>query len=212
MGSRLAICGLLFLAATTSIVRASVLEVGPIALTGSGTFFGPDWAPYGGEGIGGQGVIFSASGSNGADSVSITTRDIEVDLTPLSKPLFTPSVPCVYRFVIASPLCDVTIDGITGYGNFTRIGGGSGLLQVFAVEPGSWENGPLLAEAQIISYVHLTGVTAWKDPTRPTQEYGFRTTFDISTHNPEPATMLLVFVGLLCIVWRYRVTKPTNRT
>src|SRR5579859_4637061 len=116
---------------------ASVIEVGPINLSGGGTLSDPDWASYGGEGFGGLGLVLHASGSNGADWVSIDTRDIELapsdanyfqDLGLTSLVFDAGLNQCAVGLSQLADYCNVSIDGITGYGSFTNLGGGNGIV------------------------------------------------------------------------------------
>lgn len=194
--------------------RAAVLEVGPINLTGSGTFSGPDTSPYGAEGLGGQVISFDASGSNGTDSVTFRSiRDVPVAysaVTLLPNPIFVPMYGCVYLHItsilIPFPLCEVTIDGMTGYGNFTQLGG-QGRLQVYS-DPLETN---LIAEAQVNTQVVIKSLTQ-PIPNNPSV---FQSTFDLVapaqtvTHMPEPyGLMAMVFVGLcLCYL---TMARPIN--
>ncbi len=151
-------------------VWAGVLNVGPIVLTGSGSFYSPD-GDLGGS-FGTAGVTFAADGSTGTDSVSIT---VAVNLGPYDAP--PPSVgstrgfsadttTCLEGgFAYPTLLCNATIDGISGVGAFSGIGSG-GVVQVFALEnlagcgqldcPSA---GALLAQAEVYSYLDFTSVT-----------------------------------------------------
>jgi hypothetical protein len=155
----------------TFSLSASPLVIGPISLTGSGTLSDPDYSGYGGEGFAGLGLVLHASGSNGADQVSIDTMDIELTGQDFFQDIYLQNMTfdagpfgpnaCVVG-VSAYNVCYATIDGITGFGAFS-IGGGGGLIQVFAdLHPGQFNDypGPLLAEAQIINtQIDVTGVT-----------------------------------------------------
>jgi hypothetical protein len=176
---------------------ATVLEVGPISLSGYGILTHPDFASYGGEGFGGYGVEIHASGTNGGDMVSINMRDIEIaNFMGLS---FSAVVTqCAVGLTTFSDYCGVVIDGIRGFGAFSGIGSGAGLLQVYTMPNGGPFNfpGPLLAEAQVYSSAQVTSVV-------PIGTNGnFVENFDIvvppinDTNAPEPSAFALGLIGL----------------
>ena len=147
-----------------SPAMADPIMVGPIALTGSGVLTSPDFASYGGEGFSGMGMTLEASGSNGTDWVSINTWDIELfgSDAPFTLQNIALSAPggvgsCVIP-LLGEPMvdiCNVVIDGISGLSDFTNIGGGIGLLQVY--DP---TTRVLLAQAEITNtLVEVTDVT-----------------------------------------------------
>jgi hypothetical protein len=117
---------------------AGTLFVGPIDLTGAGSFYDPD--PALGEGLPGTvGVAFSASGSNGADSVSISVSEVDqggyIGFPIVGSTMrFSAGLNgCLVGFssIFPSLQCVATIDGITGIGSFTNLGGGAGIVQVY---------------------------------------------------------------------------------
>jgi hypothetical protein len=109
-----------FLLVGSPLCWASVLEVGPIFINGSGSLYDPDHGV--GEGFPGtEGTAFSAFGSNGTDSVSITV--FEIDLVPQlpmpsvgsSLALSAATITCLVgsSSVMNTVQCVVNIDGIT---------------------------------------------------------------------------------------------------
>ena len=188
-----------------------MLYVGPIFLTGSGSLYDPDPAPYGGEGIpGSRGVTFQASGSNGTDSVSINMGDLPLGfdlgmLLPIvgDGTSVSASAPmCIQGPFMTVLVCNAVIDGIGGLGAFTNIGGGIGWVQVYAIEdipnvPRGIFPGPLLAQAEVISDAIFTSVTPGApDDNGPPIE--FQSTFDIVS-SPEPSTGVMGFIGVAAL-------------
>lgn len=166
-------------------LSASVFETSEIVnLTGGGSLSNPDGAPYGGQGFGGLGLWFSASGSNGVDTVSIyTSQDFplrsddilhNVYLTNLRFNSLGSCLAGIYSDSVY-PACPATINGISGYGTFSNLGGGIGLVQVYEfpryTRPFSTFPGPLLAEAEVFSRAQVTsvsyGVGSYLCPTCP---------------------------------------------
>jgi len=194
---------------------ASVLEVGPISLTGSGTLTDPDCAPYGGECLGGLGLVINASGTNGIDTVSINSRDVELTANIDGQDFYLTNMSfdegvnqCFLDFSYVVDLCGVTIDGITGIGAF-HLGGPNGLVQVYSPTTLA-----LLAEAQIVNTeIQLTSVTYGPGhvycPTCPPGDGSFTATFavvDPQADAPEPGTVTLGLIGLaaLCHLRRHQ--------
>ena len=239
------VCALLMLIVSplcTVCVSASVLDVGPIYLTGSGSFYDPDLG--GGEGLMGTlGLQLSATGSNGADSVSLNVSDVELlvglediggGFSVFSGPAigsslsFSASVgQCLegYSSVYSTVQCSASIDGVTGIGSFTNLGGGDGIVQVFADIPATnyfFEPtaGPLLAQAEIISNTEFTSVT----PGLPNSQE-FQSTFALTSPDPppdpaadpaadstpEPSAGIMGFIGVAALAClRFRKNRRDN--
>lgn len=160
-------------------VSGSVLETSRIVnLTGGGGLQNPNYDGFG------MGLSLFASGSNGVDTVSVSTSGIPVELPQsdiqdyyLTNLIFDEVGPCVAGISFPHPACQATINGISGYGAFSNIGGGIGLVQVYEFplyRPGdefSTRPGPLLAEAQVFSRAQVTnvsyGVGSYLCPTCP---------------------------------------------
>ena len=207
----------LLLTVVVSPLCASVISVGPINLSGGGTLSDPDYASYGGEGLAGLGLILHASGTNGNDSISIDTRDIE--LTPsdanyfqdlgLTNLVFDAGLSqCAVGLSQLADFCNVSIDGITGYGSFTNLGGGNGIVQVFGMvgTPQFPYPGPLLAQAQVFSAAEIMSVTYGLGgsycPTCPAGTGSSLATFAILPV-PEPATGLLGLVAIAALAYLF---------
>jgi hypothetical protein len=176
-------------------VSAGVLEVGPVGLNGSGYFFSPDYASWGGEGINGTtGVSFTASSSDG--SVSISINDVEIgypDIAPQVGPSFldfnSPGLAgCDIGFQLDTFVCSATIDRIGGIASFSDIGTGVGLVQVYECCQGG-SPGPLLAEAEVVTHLVFTSVI-----TSPNRAGYFSASFDLV---PEPGTLGIVLAGII---------------
>jgi hypothetical protein len=201
----------LLLLLVSPLCMASVLYVGPINLTGSGSFYDPDPGEIGEGMVGSLGLALSASGSNGTDSVSIGVSNINADnalaalgpgLIPIIGSTFGFSADtsqCLTGYTVVPTIqCSATIDGITGIGAFTNLGGGDGTVQVFAIVffggPGGFpQPGALLAQAEVSVYSDFTSVLLLSaDPNIPR----FQSTF-VLQDTPEPSA---VFTGLIGIV------------
>jgi hypothetical protein len=195
-------------------LAASPLEVGPISLVGYGTITNPDGSPLGGEGLGGLGFVLHASGSHGRDTVQIDTPDIEqwgpdtgqdFYLGTAGPLILDSGGGCTFWMAIPPvPICNVVIDGISGFAMFSSIGGPQGLVQVYS-QPG----GALLAEAHIVNTaIQVTDVTYLQHlsgspcPTCPPGYGSFTAQFavvDPPTNAPEPGTFFLLLVVALFV-------------
>jgi len=192
---------------------ASVLDIGVIDLIGTGSFtsrsLGLDGDP--------PGFSVSAIGSNGTDFLSIEA-DIQL-FSGLVPGLFSSELPpsvvgeaftfSGYCWIQGdpSPLCSVSIDGITGLGEFTDIGGSAGLVQVFAYTYVSTIGplpGALLAQAEVETYGFVTSSTATTFP--PPGLYSG--TFELI---PEPATAPLAFIAPAAIRKPFMVSACSVR-
>ena len=196
-------------------VSASPLYVGPILLTGAGNFGDPDLAL--GEGLPGTvGMALSAFGSNGVDWVSLLVSEVDqggfIGFPSVGSTMqFSADLSqCMAGFsnIFPSLQCAATIDGISGIGSFANLGGGVGVVQVFASTPGPPmcrgcpQPGPLLAEAEVISYATFMSVTP--------SGYGpeFQSAFALDAPNveldssgvPEPSTGILALIGVAALV------------
>ncbi len=193
-------------------LAASPIQTGPISLTGSGALTDPDYGS-GGEGLGGLGLSFHASGTNGPNTVLIDVPDIEIwgpdffqDVYLQGQLVFDDLGGCTFWMSIpARPLCGITIDGTTGFGAFSSLGRGIGLVQVFDAPYGT-----LLASASIVNTaIEVTSVTygggsAWC-PECPNQTGSFVAQFAIADPPagvPELSTLVLGLVGLAALGWR----------
>jgi len=198
---------------------ASPLETAPLGLTGYGTLSDPDCAPYGGECLGGLGLVIRASGTNGIDTVSINSRDVEITanidgqdfyLTNLS---FDEGVnQCFLYFSYVVDLCGVTIDGITGIGAF-HLGGPNGLVQVY-----SSTTLALLAEARIVNTaIQVSSVTYGPGstycPTCPGGSGTFQAQLAVvdppPASVPEPGTAAMGLIGLAALTLQVRRVAHT---
>src|SRR5260370_35105655 len=120
-------------------LSGSVFETSEIVnLVGGGSLSNPDGAPYGGHGFGGLGLWFSPSGSNGVDTLSIyTSQDFplrsddilhNVYLTNLRFNSLGSCLAGIYSDSVY-PACPATINGSSGYGTFSNLGGRIDLVQ-----------------------------------------------------------------------------------
>lgn len=188
-------------------------------MTGSGTFNVsaiPEYNLY----------DFTASGSNGNDTVSIAATYFQPwnsDLGALETAVgdgqsaFGKSfefglgsvAQCVLGVTYLRDVCGISIDGITGFGAITGLGTANGLVQVFGIQNFAGGDGPgqLLAEAGIINTQALiTGVSepGGRNPTAGS----FHGTFDIvdpvPSDVPEPSTLTLLVSALGCRLWSCR--------
>ena len=176
---------LLFL--LTGALRAGPITIGPIEMTGSGSF-GWDY---------GLGTFerFKASGTDGVNTVFLSIDG------GTEYPLLTP--PPTYATQLDrcySNLSFVTINGITGqtqcgvpngtnYFNMLTIGNGGGQVDLFTA-PSTW-----LIHANLIGFVEITSYQDiyWND----SKLVGVRGEFNITpTHMPEPNAGLLMGLGL----------------
>jgi len=189
---------------------ASVLQVGPITLTGSGSFYDPDPGEIG-EGFPGTlGLALNASGSNSVDSVSIHVYNINMCCSYYPPVSGIPSLgstivfsagvsSCLIGFSIVGIVeCPATIDGITGVGAFTGLGGGMGTVQVYAAlncaSQFGCQAGALLAQADVVTYSDvITSVST--APLNSPDNPKFVSTF-ILQPAPEPSTLALGLLGL----------------
>jgi len=202
-------------------VAASPILVGPIGLDGVGILTNPDCSQHGAECLGGLGLVFSASGPNGTDTVSI--RVDSVAMTLFNSPHYLQDLNLQALVFDASSsmcgtydspghpryYCDVSIDGISGFGAFSNIGGDIGTLQVFD-KP---YDGNLLAQAQIMNtHIEVTSVVYRPGfpqcPTCPSFEGHFPGTgqflatfaiVDAPADIPEPSSLILLSGGLLLL-------------
>ena len=156
-------------------------------------------------------MAFSASGSNGADSVSLSVSEVDqggIRGYPAvgSTMAFSAGIgQCMDGFssVWPSVQCTATIDGITGIGSFTNLGGGAGIVQVYqavTIPPYIFpEPGPMLAQAEVISYATIVSVT----PAFIGSEE-FQSSFALDSSVPEPSTGIMGLIGavaLACLRW-----------
>jgi hypothetical protein len=191
---------LLLLALCTAPLFASIIDVTtPVQMTGSGTFVKDTSYSFGLPVI-----IFSASGTNGTDTISISGV-MPVIGGNLSSLAFGPNaigsqfsvgggfIECIeFAQVMNQSTCGVSIDGILAsgpinFGIINEIGDGLSLVQIY-----SSQGGTLLAQAEIEDLAVITGVTV-SGITNPV----YSGTFDI-TPTPEPSTWALCLVGILC--------------
>jgi hypothetical protein len=219
----------IFLMTLPLCLSAGVFQTsGIINLTGGGGLQNPNYDGFG------LGLTLFASGSNRVDTVTVSAglgggiAVLPPELPPtdlqdyyLTNLIFDLDVGrCVGGISTLFPICTATIDGISGYGAFSNLGGGIGLVQVYeypAYSPTSFQlPGPLLAEAQVFSQSQVTGVTygigPFNCPTCPPQcplcpagQGRFDATFSLegdppadpqSTSSvPEPTTGILALAG-----------------
>jgi hypothetical protein len=194
-------------------VSASVFQTSAIVnLTGAG-------GSLSNPGFGGLGLMFGASGSNGIDTVSIRTiQDIQlpqIDLQDfnLANLVFDADVGrCVGGINTPYPACWASIDGISGYGAFTNIGGGIGLVQVYMAppltpSPFSTFPGPLLAEAQVFSQSKLVSVRYGLGYSPGADSFSATFTLvadppdSMTEPVPEPATGAMELIGIMVLVF-----------
>jgi hypothetical protein len=100
--------------------------------------------------------------------------------------------------------CNATIDGISGLGAFTNLGGGIGIVQVYAIEnlaafPSA---GPLLAEAEVIAYSDFITSVSTAPPNSP-GDPRFLSTFILQSPEPSAGVMGLIGIAVVAGVrWR----------
>jgi hypothetical protein len=176
----------------TLTASAGPISIGPIYMSGSGTY---SWA-YGG----GPDEVFSASGSNGSDSVSLWINE-GADL----QEFIFPGLPSVLTDAIDVDEWrgEATIDGISGEASFLAwpfgnpaswwLGDGSGSISI-----GDPSGKNLLATASLIGYLDYTNVT---ETFIGTTLAGVTASFDIDP-TPEPASWGLCLVGLAAVASR----------
>jgi hypothetical protein len=199
-------------------ISASPIMVGPIGLTGSGMLTSPDDAAWGGEGFGGIGLIWHATGSNGADTVSIDTLDINIGTTPFNPPFLGEQLSfasgCIAGVDADLELCHISIDGIGGWGSFSITSGGIGVLQVY--DSNNPNTRSLLAQAEIANTnIEITDIAFG---TR--HVWGYVADFSVVdppplSDVPEPGTWM---VGVPLLYWlakhyrrSQRITVHTHR-
>jgi hypothetical protein len=176
------------------IVRADpVLKAGPINLTGTGSVF------YNAGEVSWE-VVIHASGTNGTDTASINGGAFAQCCGGAQQTMFSAGISqCLLGSVFPIDECSITIDGIGGFGTFTNIGGGVGLLQVFGFvrDPVLHTQNPdpsnLLAEATVFSSTVVTGFT---DPAGNPFSPSSSETFDLIAAAPEPSTGVLGLISL----------------
>ncbi len=196
-------------------LSADVLMVGPIYINGTGSMYDPDRAF--GEGFPGtEGFALSASGSNGTDFVSIAVSDVDLDVSGGPAPPM-PSVGSRLAFSATTAECQLgasvgppypvqcfaNIDGVMGIGSFTNLGGGLGTLQVYALENPSSLLGPLLAQAEVITYSDFITSVSTAPPNSPGNPT-FLSTFVLQA-TPEPSAWGMGLIGIAALaVLRWR--------
>ena len=198
-------------------VLASTLYVGPVYLSGAGSFYDPVLAVA--EGLEGSvGMTLSATGSNGVDSVSISVSEVDqggyIGFPVVGSTMaFSAGIgQCMDGFSSLWPSvqCTATIDGITGIGSFTNLGGGAGIVQVYqeVVNPPYLfpQPGPLLAQAEVMSYATITSVTP---VFAGSQE--FQSTFELGSGTPEPSTGIMGLIGVVALVCLLLRKKHTSK-
>jgi hypothetical protein len=174
------------------VLADPVLKVGPINLTGTGSVF------YNAGEVSWE-VLIHASGTNGTDTASINGGAF-FQCCGAQQTIFGAGISqCLLGSVFPIDECNITIDGIGGFGAFTNIGGGVGLLQVFGFmkDPVFHTQNPdpsnLLAEATIFSSTVVTGFAyPAGNPFSPSSSEKF----DLIAAVPEPSTGVMGLIGL----------------
>ncbi len=193
---------LLVLTQLCSVVALAspVLEVGPVYLNGSGSLGPGSFDPPGFD------LQFSATGADAAgDVVSINAHVVDdPDYPGAQTPVETFSygvVPfggpgCFYGYTTLISECTGEIDGIAGVATFTNIGGGEGQIQIFqdlSSPSVLFEAGPLLAQAEVISYSEITYL--YVNPL-----FQSRYEEDFNLVSPEPSTSAMGWIGIFAFV------------
>lgn len=194
---------LLFLAlCAAAIVGASPIVITtPILLTGSGTFKSSFLGSFG-DAV----LFFHASGSNGTDTISVSGEipsfndfgQIYNDPDPVGSQISLAAgyLGCqVLNFGPNISTCNISIDGIIGFGLIDKIGGGLSMVHVYQATCGpSCGMGPLLAEAAIKDFAIITSYTIV--PTGGVT-FPYSGTFNIVADAPEPSAFALCLSGVL---------------
>ena len=94
---------LVLIALVSLTVSASPILIGPIGLDGYGTLSNPDCSQHGAACLGGLGLVFFASGSNGTDWVSI--RGDSVAMTLFNSPHYLQDLNLQRWFLTPAPAC-----------------------------------------------------------------------------------------------------------
>src|ERR1700733_837656 len=214
-GSYMRLFGAMLVLVGSPMCWASVLEVGPIYINGSGSLYDPD--PVEGL-VGSVGTTFSAFGSNGTDSVSILAAIEPSPYVPMpsvgSSVSFSATTgPCLEGFssFIPQEQCNANIDGIMGLAAFTNIGGGMGIVQVYALEDlGSLcmacAAGPLLAQAEVVTYSGVITSVSTAPPNSPSDPRFFST---FVLQSPEPSAGVMGLMGI-AVLAGFRRRKLRN--
>lgn len=184
----------MFVLALASCASASIIQTGPINVTGTGMAY---WDSANRE----YRLSLHFQGANEAgDSIAIggDSNDGRFALdggAPLSG---TVGLNMTNDYT-------GTIDGIFGLATFSDLGMATGLVQIHKMDAVNFY-GPLLAEAQVSTKLVMTG----KANNFPNTVYGAWETFDLQAPaaqhiaNPEPNTISLAILGLLIVGLRWR--------
>ena len=191
---------LLVVIGVASFASASPISVGPIYMSGSGTY---SWTQSSGPD-----EVFGASGSNGSDTVSLSINQ-GVDLPFTSSILPTSLMPLGLCSWDGSVVIDGIFAGLGGaicgggpLANYATwsLGNGTGSVSIFD----SSHN--LLATASLIAYVGYTGETQTFDGSILVSEMA---TLDILP-TPEPTSLYLCLAGLGTVAFRMVIVCQTR--
>jgi hypothetical protein len=197
-------------AVIAKILASPLILTNPIGISGGGSIYSPDCICGISEGITGSiGYSFGASGSNGTDTVSISVLDITGApiFTVIGQPVILNEGICPLQENL-QPYCTASIDGISGAGGYTALGGGLGMIFVYS------DNLPfppltLLAEAEVYSVGAITSIDNYTITgcmfTCPAE---FFDEFTLSS-TPEPST--LCSVGLALCFWGFAAIHPRTK-
>jgi hypothetical protein len=127
---------------------------------------------------------------------------IDVTIPPLALPMADPLTAGLDQCMDGEsfqPLCSAAIDGVVGYGGFTNLGGGLGMVYVYSEIFGPEPCGTILAEAEVDTVLDIVSQSpsasiAGCEINCPAS---FQEQFALVTSAPEPASMRLVGSALL---------------
>jgi hypothetical protein len=191
------VLALLVFALGAAYLSASVLEVGPIYINGSGGMGPTGYDPPGYD------LQINVSGSNASgDSVSMIGVFVDYPASNFGATVFNPIGPCDF---LGTGTCSTTIDGISGFGALINLGGGDGLIQVFSSipDPAEYNLGPLVAEAQVVTYGYITSLNI-SPSNQSTETFSFV--------SPEPSTGALCLIACAALhILRPRRSSPQKR-